>query len=291
SGSPGLSGRSIRQRRAPAHDIVAVALEEDAVKSDYTSQNFILDREVHARIVAKENAVVAGTRVAEDVFGRIDGSLRVKIIRSDGERVKRGATVMDLQGSARSILTGERVALNFLQRLSGIATLTRRYVEAAGTRHTKILDTRKTTPGLRALEKGAVIAGGGMNHRFGLDDMVMIKDNHLLATGDPARLQGAIRKFRTLHKGVRIEVEADTLRQVQSFLRMDGIDIILLDNMSVREMRAAVKLGRGRVRFEASGGVTLRRVRKIAATGVDFISVGALTHSAPAIDYTLEILL
>ncbi len=289
SGKTGPSGRSLRQCRAPAHDIVAIALAEDVVKNDHMSQHFILDREVNARIFAKENAVIAGTRVAQDVFRRIDGALRVKILRPDGDRVKRGGTVMEIKGSAQSILTGERVALNFLQRLSGIATLTRRYADASGAHRAKILDTRKTTPGLRALEKAAVVAGGGVNHRFGLDDMVMLKDNHLLTAGDTERLQGAIRKFRALRKGVRIEVEADTLPQVRSFLRLEGIDIILLDNMSLREMRAAVKLGEGRVQFEASGGVTLRRVAKIAATGVDFISVGALTHSARAIDFSLEI--
>jgi nicotinate-nucleotide pyrophosphorylase (carboxylating) len=274
----------------PAHDIVAIALEEDAVADDHTSRHFIFERDVRARIFTKENAVVAGAAVAREVFRRINPHVHVDISRADGERAKRGETIIALRGSSRSILTAERVALNFLQRLSGIATLTRRFVDAVGSHHARILDTRKTTPGLRVLEKAAVVAGGGVNHRFGLDEMVMIKDNHWLAAGDLAQMQRALDRFRKLRPAVRIEIEADTLRQVRLFLQLDGVDLILLDNMSPRAMRAAVALGQGRVQFEASGGVTLRRIRSIAATGVDFISVGALTHSAPAIDLSLELL-
>jgi nicotinate-nucleotide pyrophosphorylase (carboxylating) len=181
------------------------------------------------------------------------------------------------------------VALNFLQRLSGIATLTRQFVDAAGKSRAKILDTRKTTPGLRALEKAAVVAGGGANHRFNLSDMVLVKDNHLSAGSGFSGFAAAIQRLRQERPGIRIEVEADRLEQVRSFLEIEGIDVILLDNMKPSEMREAVALGKDKVKFEASGGVTLKNVRQIAATGVDYISVGALTHSARAIDLSLEL--
>jgi nicotinate-nucleotide pyrophosphorylase (carboxylating) len=180
--------------------------------------------------------------------------------------------------------------MNSVQRLSGIASLTRRFVEAAAGHRAKILDTRKTTPGLRALEKAAVVAGGGVNHRFGLYDMVMVKDNHLAAETDRAHLAAAVSKFRAARPGIRVELEADTLDQVRDFLNIPGVDVILLDNMKPETMAEAVRLGRGRVQFEASGGVTLESVAAIAATGVDFISSGALTHSAPAVDFSLELL-
>jgi nicotinate-nucleotide pyrophosphorylase (carboxylating) len=202
----------------------------------------------------------------------------------------KGDTVLEIRGAVRSILTAERVALNFIQRLSGTATLTRRFVEAVAGTRARILDTRKTTPGLRALEKAAVVAGGGVNHRFGLYDMVMVKDNHLAAGTTPEQLQAAIRTFRAENPGRRVEVEADTLDQVRRFLTFTGVDVILLDNMACAQMAEAVALGAGRVQFEASGGVSLATAADIAATGVDFISVGALTHSAPAIDFSLELL-
>jgi nicotinate-nucleotide pyrophosphorylase (carboxylating) len=189
----------------------------------------------------------------------------------------------------RSILTAERVALNFLQRLSGVATLTRRYVDAVAGTRARILDTRKTTPGLRALEKAAVLAGGGQNHRFGLFDMVLVKDNHLAAETELQHLQDAVRNCRAENPSIRIEVEADSLEQVRRFLTLMGIDVILLDNMSNADMAEAVRLADGRVQLEASGGVNLDTVAKIAATGVDYISLGALTHSAPAIDFSLEL--
>src|SRR5262249_26143636 len=171
----------------------------------------------------------------------------------------------------------------------GIATLTHKFVEAAANQHVKILDTRKTSPGLRVLEKAAVVAGGGQNHRFGLFDMVMLKDNHLAASAGFDAFGKAVRKFREAHPGVQVEVEADTLEQVHTFLEIDGIDVILLDNMKPAEIREAVALGKGKVKFEASGGVTLKNIRQIAATGVDYISIGALTHSPRAIDFSLEL--
>ena len=272
------------------HDPIAVALAEDIGPGDLTSRYFVGTERRGARIFAKEPAVAAGVNTGAEVFRRVDPQLEVRVVRGDGGALVKGDTVLEISGAVRSILTAERVALNFIQRLSGTATLTRRFVDAVAGTHARILDTRKTTPGLRALEKAAVVAGGGVNHRFGLYDMVMVKDNHL-ATGTPAdHLPAAIRRFRDENPGLRVELEADTLEQVRRFLTFPGVDVILLDNMTCAQMSEAVALGAGRVQFEASGGVTLATVAAIAATGVDFISVGALTHSAPAIDFSLELL-
>ena len=275
-----------------AHDPITLALTEDIGPGDATVEFFIHPTQTAAaRIFAKEPAIVAGAAVAAEVFTRVDPSLAVAIESSDGKFVLDGQTILTIQGRAGSILTAERVALNFLQRLSGVATLTHRFVDAIAGTPAKILDTRKTTPGLRALEKAAVKAGGGHNHRMGLYDMVMVKDNHLLAESAAPALQAAITRARTARSGLRIELEADTLAQVQTFLALDGVDVILLDNMPPAELRAAVELGRGKnVQFEASGGVSLGTVRAIAETGVQWISVGALTHSARAIDFSLEFL-
>lgn len=275
---------------ANVKDLIDVALREDIGTGDVTTDSFVSKNvQATARIVARERAIVAGTETAAEVFRRVDHDLRVKVVRKDGSEVNAGDDVLEINGRGRSILKAERVALNFLQRLSGIATMTREFVDAAGNEQVKILDTRKTTPGLRALEKAAVVAGGGMNHRFGLFDMVMIKDNHLLASAGFDAFAKAVRKFREEHPDVRIEVEADTLEHVHTFLDIDGIDVILLDNMSPAQIREAIALGKGKVKFEASGGVTLKNIRQIAATGVDYISIGALTHSPRAIDFSLEI--
>ncbi len=273
-------------------DPIGVALAEDIGTGDVTVEFFIDPaQQAFGRIFAKEPATVAGAPVAAEVFRRVDPRLEVIIEQEDGAGVTAGTTILTIEGPAGSILTGERVALNFLQRLSGVATLTRRFVDAIAGTSARILDTRKTTPGLRALEKAAVVAGGGHNHRLGLYDMVMVKDNHLLALPESAALQSAIDQARAARPGLRIELEADTLAQVGIFLSLRGVDVILLDNMTLAAMQAAVKLGRGQpVQFEASGGVTLETVAAIAATGVDWISVGALTHSARAIDFSLEFL-
>ncbi len=272
------------------HLLIDLALREDIGRGDVTTEYFVTETEqASARIQAKERAIVAGTEVAAEVFRCVDPSLRLEIVQQDGTMVAGGATVLEIRGNARSILTAERVALNFLQRLSGIATLTHEFVEAAGKNGAKILDTRKTTPGLRKFEKAAVTAGGGVNHRIGLHDMVLVKDNHLLARPGLARLTEAIKRVRAERPGMRIEVEADNLDQVRAFLEIEGIEIILLDNMRGAQMREAVAIGKGKVKFEASGGITLRNVRQVAATGVDYISIGALTHSARAIDYSLEL--
>ncbi len=274
-----------------AHDPIAIALAEDIGSGDVTCEFFTpAGLRGSARIIAKENAVVAGVETAAEVFARVDSTLETSIVRASGSKVGPGEVVIEIAGAVRSILTGERVALNFIQRLSGVATLTRRYVEAVAHARATILDTRKTTPGLRALEKAAVKAGGAQNHRFGLYDMVMVKDNHLAAKADAAFLRDAIGRVHEARPGVRVELEADTLDQVRTFLEIGGVDVILLDNMSNDQLREAVALGAGRVKFEASGGVTLDTVAEIAETGVDFISVGALTHSARAVDFSLELL-
>ena len=269
-------------------DPIDIALREDIGDGDVTTDSFVSkSSRGAARILARERAILAGTETAAEVFRRVDRELKISVVRSDGSEVSAGDTVMEIEGASGSILKAERVALNFLQRLSGIATMTRKFVEAAANDHVKILDTRKTTPGLRALEKAAVVAGGGVNHRFGLFDMVMLKDNHLAAIAD-GELAKAVRKAREERPNIQIEIEADTLEQVRAFLEIDGIDVILLDNMKPAEIREAIALGKNKVKFEASGGVSLKNIRQIAATGVDYISIGALTHSPRAIDFSLE---
>jgi len=272
-------------------DPIAAALAEDVGPGDVTCHFFVApDQDAAARIIAKETAVTAGVETAAEVFSRVDPKLRVEVLLESGLAVNPGDTVLEVYGSAASILTAERVALNFIQRLSGVATLTRTFVDAISHTRAKILDTRKTTPGLRLLEKAAVKAGGGTNHRIGLYDMVMVKDNHLAAKDDPDFLGKSIARVRSERPDLRIELEADTLEQVRAFLEIGNIDVILLDNMSCEQMRQAVALGAGRVLFEASGGVNMQTVVSIAETGVDYISIGALTHSARAIDFSLELL-
>ena len=267
------------------------ALAEDIGAGDITTEAAIpADQRAEACIVAKESCVVAGLPLVEAVFAQIDRAAIVKLLAAEGDFVERGTRVCVLNGPARAILTGERTALNFLQRLSGIATLTRQFIdEVAGTR-AKILDTRKTTPTLRVLEKYAVAVGGGANHRMGLYDAVMIKDNHrvILARLGPKALGDAVATARKNHSTAPVIVEADTLEQVEEALAA-GADHILLDNMTSDELREAVTLVAGRAKTEASGGVTLQTVRAIAQTGVDYISVGALTHSARAVDCSIEI--
>ena len=272
-----------------ANDPISNALREDLGAGDITTQFFVPeDLQALGKIVARERAVVAGTEVAAEVFRRVDPNLSIEILQPDGTALSGGETIMQVRGAAGSILTAERVALNFLQRLCGIATLTRQFVEAIGKSRAKILDTRKTTPGLRGLEKAAVLAGGGANHRHTLSDMVLVKDNHLRAA-ESAGIASIIQRLRKERPGIRIEVEADRLDQVRTFLDVEGIDVILLDNMEPTEMREAVATGKGKMKFEASGGINLKNVRRIAASGVDYISVGALTHSARGIDLSLEL--
>ena len=271
------------------YDPLAAALKEDIGNGDITTEFFVPER-LHAagRIVAREPAVIAGTDTAAEIFRRLDPATDIQIQHSDGTSVAAGDVVIEVRGLARSILKAERVALNFLQRLCGIATLTRQFVDAVGNHPAKILDTRKTTPGLRALEKAAVLAGGGANHRSGLYDMVLVKDNHLAALGGLSGFADQIRQLRKERQNLRIEVEADDLEQARAFVEIDGIDVILLDNMEPAQIREALALRRNNIKFEASGGITLKNVRRIAATGVDYISIGALTNAARAIDLGME---
>ena len=271
-------------------DPIEIALREDIGAGDTTTEFFVPDGlRALGRIVARERAILAGVETAAEVFRRVNPKLNIEILQPDGTALMGDETILEVRGAARSILTAERVALNFLQRLSGVATLTRQFVEAIGKSRAKILDTRKTSPGLRALEKAAVVAGGGANHRSNLSEMVLVKDNHLSAGSGFSGFVGAIQRLRQERPGIRIEVEAERLEQVRSFLEIEGIDVILLDNMEPSEMREAVAAGKGKVKFEASGGISLKTVRRIAASGVDYISVGAITHSARAIDMSLEL--
>ena len=274
-----------------AIDTIRRALAEDLGTGDITSECFIpADHRSSARIIAKEHGVLAGTEAAREVFRQVDPATEVGVLKSDSDAIKPGDVILTAAGPTRALLSAERTALNFLQRLSGIATLTRRFVDAVSGTNAVILDTRKTTPGLREFERIAVRAGGGVNHRFGLFDRVLAKDNHLAVTGDASGLQRAIDEAKKRIPDILVEIEADTLDQVRLLCDLRGVDIILLDNMSNEQLREAVQIrGEKQIILEASGGVNLDTVAAIAATGVDQISVGALTHSARAIDLSMEI--
>jgi nicotinate-nucleotide pyrophosphorylase (carboxylating) len=276
-----------------AEDLISLALNEDlGATGDVTSQAFIPAGSLSlARIVSRCDCVSSGIAIAAEVFRRVDPALTVTAHAEEGERLSPGSVLLEISGPTRSILSGERTALNFLGRLCGIATLSRRYADAVKGTQVTLLDTRKTTPGWRLLEKQAVKAGGCTNHRMGLHDAVLVKDNHLAALGDLSLLPPVIARLRSEHPGLPIEIEADTLDQVNTLLGMQGIDVILLDNMTNAQMTEAVALRNKfapAVLLEASGGVTLASIPGIAATGVDRISVGALTHSATNADLSLE---
>ncbi len=266
-------------------ELVRRALAEDFGWGDVTTET-IIDREQKARgvIVAKETCVIAGIDIAADAFRQLDPAANVTIICKDGQRCERGSEVAEIRGHAAALLTAERTALNFLQRLSGIATLTRQFVDVADGRII-ILDTRKTTPMMRALEKYAVRAGGGVNHRAGLDEGILIKDNHIRLLGS---VRAAVIRMRELNREMPTEVEAETLAQVDEALEA-GAEIIMLDNLTTEDIIEAVKRCSGRAKTEISGGVTLQRMPELAVTGADFVSIGALTHSAPAVDMSFEL--
>jgi nicotinate-nucleotide pyrophosphorylase (carboxylating) len=266
-------------------DLVRRALAEDIGRGDVTSQT-IIDGETRARgvVLAKSPCVVAGLDVAFEAFRQLDAGVAIGVTRRDGCLCQPGEEIAEISGAARALLAGERTALNFLQRLSGIATLARRFVAASGGRIT-ILDTRKTTPTLRAIEKYAVRTGGATNHRMGLDAAILIKDNHLRLAGGVAR---AVARARHGNQRLPVEVEVETLDDVHAALEARA-DVLLLDNMSTGDIREAVRCSRGRAKVEISGGVTLARVPELAASGADFVSVGALTHSAPSADISFEI--
>jgi len=266
-------------------EIVRRALAEDFGWGDVTTETIIdRDQSAHGVILAKSSCVIAGLDIASEAFRQMDPAVAVTVHRKDGDRCEPGTTVAEYRGFAAAMLTAERTALNFLQRLSGIATLTRQFVDAAAGRII-VLDTRKTTPLLRALEKYAVRAGGAKNHRSGLDDGILIKDNHITLAGN---VGAAVSRMRKANREMPTEVEVQTLDQVNEALQA-GADIILLDNMSTSDITQAVMRCRGRAKTEISGGVTLSRMAELAATGADFVSIGSLTHSAPAADLSFEI--
>ena len=267
--------------------VVRDALVEDVGAGDVTSQGVVgEDATAEAAILVKQPGVVCGLEAAAAVFRALDPEVVFEPFAADGDRiVEVPVEVARVRGPARALLTGERTALNLLGRLSGIATLARRYVDAVDGTGVEILDTRKTTPGLRELEKRAVASGGARNHRFGLDDGILIKDNHLRLAGG---VRAAVERLRATGTDLPIEVEAETIDDVREAL-VAGADIVLLDNMTLEQMREAAELTGGRAKLEASGGVSLDTVRAIAETGVDFVSVGALTHSAPALDVSMEV--
>ena len=269
--------------------LIDLALAEDIGGGDITSTLTVpSDSRARGTLLAKAPGVVSGLGVAREVFRRVDPAVSFSPLAADGDRVTPLTPIARVEGPARSLLAAERVALNLLQRLSGVATLTAQYVDATRGTAARIVDTRKTTPGLRGLEKAAVRHGGGHNHRFGLTDGVLIKDNHLAAVGGPDRVSRAIGLAREgAPHTVRIEVEVTTLEELAQALAA-GADVVMLDNMDLATMREAVAMTGGRALLEASGGVTLETVRDIAETGVDLISVGALTHSAPALDISLD---
>jgi nicotinate-nucleotide pyrophosphorylase (carboxylating) len=272
------------------HAAVHAALAEDIGSGDVTSLATVPANARFTVIMrAREPLVVAGLAFAEAAFRKLSPALHLKRLARDGQSVSAGADLLKISGPARAILSAERVALNFVQRLSGVATLTEHYVAATKGTRARILDTRKTTPGWRSFEKYAVACGGGRNHRLGLYDMVLIKDNHLAALRDakPNAVAAAVHRARKKFPKLKVEVEADTLAQVRQAVAA-GADIILLDNMPPALLRRAVKLVGGRAGTEASGGVNLKTVRAIAQTGVDYISVGALTHSTRAVDIGLD---
>ena len=286
-----ISTRSFLQMTDNSNILIQLALDEDIGEGDVTARYFIPeDRRACAFVAVRSDGVISGVELAAKVFQTVDPALNVVILITDGSRVAAGALIIRVEGSARSILTAERTALNFLQKLSGVASLTARYVEEIKGTNTRILDTRKTTPGYRLLEKQAVAHGGGTNHRLGLYDRAMVKDNHLAAEGGPEAIQAAILQLKSERPKVEVELEADSLDQVRLFLTLEGVDYILLDNMSPDELTAAIEMrgDRSRPQFEASGGITLLTLQEIAKTGVDFISVGALTHSAPSLDIGLD---
>jgi len=264
---------------------IRLALKEDIGPEDVTTDSIVpLEAQMKGQIIAKQSGILAGLDVARAAYHLLDAEVTVAAQAEEGTRLEKGHILAFVSGRARSLLTVERTALNFLGRMSGIATLTRQFVDAVSGTRTIILDTRKTAPGLRAVDKLAVLRGGGQNHRIGLYDMILIKDNHIDFAGGLAE---AVRRARAVNSGLQIEVEARTMQDVEAALAL-GVERILLDNMSTEMMSEAVRLTAGRAKLEASGNVSLETVRAIAETGVDFISIGALTHSAKVFDVSFD---
>jgi nicotinate-nucleotide pyrophosphorylase (carboxylating) len=274
--------------RSSIDKIISSALEEDLGSGDITT-SAIIDPSAKgkARALAKEEIILAGTDVFSMVFSKLDPEIAVEFDYHDGDVVANGKDICIVKGPLRGILSGERTALNFLQHLSGIATLTRKFVEKTARFNVRVVDTRKTTPSLRVLEKYAVTVGGGFNHRFGLFDGILIKDNHIAIDGS---ISEAVKKVKAkIPHTLRVEVEVDDIKDIEEAIRA-GADAILLDNMSPKELREAVSIAEGRVLLEASGGITLESVEEIAKTGINLVSIGSITHSARSVDIGLEII-
>jgi nicotinate-nucleotide pyrophosphorylase (carboxylating) len=270
-------------------ELIDRAIEEDVGDGDHTTLASIpADAEKRARLVMKEAGVIAGINLAEKIFWKIGPRLQIDKFVEDGDQVKKGDTVLTVSGNARSILTAERLALNFMQRMSGIATYCHRLIGLLQETGTKILDTRKTTPGFRIIEKWAVKIGGGENHRFGLYDMILLKDNHIDFAGGIEKAIAAAKKYlEEQGKQLKIEVETRSLQEVHEAVQAGGIDVVMLDNMDLNTMKEAVKIIGGKYKTEASGGITESNIRDIALCGVDYISIGALTHSVKSLDMSL----
>lgn len=278
--------RTMDLERECLKKIVRLSLEEDRADADITTRSLAdLDGQARAEVRAKETGVISGIEAFLLVMHEVDADLEVAVFAGDGCAVRPGDLVLEVCGRESSILRGERTALNFLQRLSGVATLTRRFVEELKPYRTELLDTRKTTPGMRYLEKNAVRHGGGRNHRMNLEDMAMVKDNHIAMAGGIAP---AVQRVRAAHPGKKIEVEVKNIRELEEALAL-GVDLVMLDNFPLDQAASAVAVNRGRARLEISGNVTLENIAAKAAIGVDFISVGALTHSFRSLDLSLKI--
>lgn len=275
---------------AAINAFIDAALHEDVGEGDHSSMATVgADVVGKGRLLIKDEGILAGVAMAEKIFHRLDPELHLALFKSDGEGVKKGELAFEVTGSAQSILTAERVVLNCMQRMSGIATYTHRLVQMVKGTRAKLLDTRKTTPNFRLMEKWAVALGGGHNHRFALYDMIMLKDNHVDMAGNIGNaIQRANNYVQQLGKNLHIEVETRSMQEVREVLLKGGIDVIMLDNFPLHELREAVKLINGRYKTEASGGITEATLRAVAETGVDYISVGALTHSVKSLDLSLK---
>jgi nicotinate-nucleotide pyrophosphorylase (carboxylating) len=277
-------------KNALVKQLIDIAFAEDIGEGDHTSLSTINeDEKGKSVIVAKDNGIIAGLTLVEYIFKKVDPTLDVKLIKADGDEIAYGDVVLEVSGSSRSMLTADRTVLNFVQRLSGVASLTAKYVAELAGLHTQILDTRKTTPGMRLLEKYAVKIGGGCNHRIGLYDMILIKDNHVDFAGGITNAITRTQKYLMEHNlKLNIEIETRSIDEVKQVLAIGGVHRIMLDNFSPELLREAVKLIDGRFETEASGGITLQTLRSYAESGVDFISSGALTHSVKAMDLSMR---
>lgn len=272
------------------HHFITEAIKEDIGDGDHSTLASVpANLQQRARLLVKDDCILAGVELAQEIFHHYDKDLRIELLKKDGDKAKKGDIVFIVSGSARSILTMERLVLNCMQRMSGIASSTREVVSLLEGSKTQLLDTRKTTPNFRMCEKWAVLIGGGTNHRFGLYDMIMLKDNHNdYAGGISKSVQSTVEYLKTLDKDLKIEVETRNIKEVEEALATQAVDVIMLDNMSVEEIKTAVQIIAGRAKTEASGGITKDAIKAIAETGVDFISSGAIIYSAPNIDLSLK---